>query len=99
MANKLSTNELAEKIVEQYGIVEEVLIYKYDEKNRVITDKVDHKESTVHIPETLLGINLAGYGKKDKEAKADLAERLAKVLDSDDIDLADDWADRHLDKK
>ena len=96
MTKKLTTSQIAEKSVEKYGIVEKIEVPEYDKEKLIPTGKIDHIEYTVHIPETLMGFNLAGYGKTQKEAKADLTTRLKKVIDSDELDLANDWADRHL---
>lgn len=96
MTKNTSKLELATKIVDKFATIETVTNYKFDEKTKVITDKVESEDKTISIPETLLGINLSGYGKNDKEAKADLSKRLAEVLESGDISLADNWAEINL---
>lgn len=96
VARKLTDKQLAEKIAEQHGVLEKIEVPEYNEKTNMPTSKVARKEWTVHIPETLLGINLAGYGNTQKEAKADLASRLAPILGSDELTLSDDWEKNNI---
>ena len=96
MGKELTTDQLAEKISQQHAILEPIETKKVDKVTGLPTDEVARKDWMASIPETLLGINLFGHGSTQKEARADLAKRLSPILDSDDLDLADDWAKRHL---
>ena len=88
--------ELTNKIVDKYAVLEEVVLsYEVNDDN-IPTDKPKETCKSFYIPETLLGLNIAGFGDDEDRARKDLVEKLEKVLDSGDINLSDTWESDNL---